>query len=181
MEEEIEKFIKIPKNRVGVLIGEKGVTRKDLESQLKVKLIINSESGDVEIQSRKDATALDVYLAEKVVNAIGRGFAPHKAFLLVNDDMAFDLIDLREELGKNKKMIESKKARIIGKEGLVREKIERETNCFISVYGHTIAFIGNVHEIAFARKIVDCLLDGATHENAFKVLAKNKKEDLTEW
>ena len=72
--------IKIPKVRVAVLIGKKGVTKRLLQKKLSVKLIISPE-GDVEVIGEP----FEMMVAIKVVRAIGRGFNPKIALLLMND------------------------------------------------------------------------------------------------
>ena len=90
-------FIRIPKERVGVLIGPEGKVKLDIEERLQVKLDIESESGGVQITLNEKATDPSLLLrAKDVVMAIGRGFAPDRAFRLIrNDETFFDLVDLR--------------------------------------------------------------------------------------
>ena len=43
--------IKIPVERIAVLIGKGGEQKKRIEDKLKIKIIVHSEDGDVEIFS----------------------------------------------------------------------------------------------------------------------------------
>ena len=78
--------VNIPRERIGVLIGPKGSVKRRIEDELGVKLTIDSESGSVRIELKKppeeggDPVAL--FKARDVVEAIGRGFSPEKAFKL---------------------------------------------------------------------------------------------------
>ena len=47
------KYLKIPMDRIGALIGHKGETKKDLEDKLGVKLDIDSKTGDVTIDDHE--------------------------------------------------------------------------------------------------------------------------------
>jgi ribosomal RNA assembly protein len=85
-------FVRIPKERVGVLVGPDGKTKQYIEDRLNVTLQINSEAGDVTIlipENAEDPSVL--FRARDVVTAIGRGFAPQHAFRLIRDeDTVFD-------------------------------------------------------------------------------------------
>ena len=65
--------VKIPKERVAVLIGIKGETKRQIEQATQVKMDIDSEEGDVVITG-DDGLAL--FSAREVIKAIGRGFNP---------------------------------------------------------------------------------------------------------
>ena len=68
-------FIKIPKERVGVVIGPEGRTKKSIEDKLSVELQIDGEAGDVNIVMKEGATDPSMlFSAKDVVTALGRGF-----------------------------------------------------------------------------------------------------------
>jgi len=48
-------FVKIPRERIGVLIGQNGTTKDYIQKKLPVNLDIDSETGDVTITLRDDA------------------------------------------------------------------------------------------------------------------------------
>ncbi len=169
-----EEAVKMPRERIGVLIGEGGKTRRRIEEATNAKLSVNSKSGEVEISAEKD---FEEFRARDVVKAIARGFSPNKALLLANEEFALRILSLREIIGKSEKAIHQKKARVIGRSGTVREKIERETNCYISVHGNTISIIGGIEEIALAEEAVEMLLKGA---NIATVYERIRKRKLTE-
>ena len=124
--------IKIPKDRIAVLIGKKGETKRALEGSLKVNLEIDSHEGDVNI-SGKDA--LDLYATREIIRAIGRGFNPEIAMLLLKQDYAFEILTLPETDKKNQ--MTRVKGRIIGTDGKTRRIIEETTECYLCVYGKT--------------------------------------------
>ena len=96
-------FVRIPKERVGVLVGPDGKVKQQIEEKFMVELEIESESGGVTIiLSEKTRDPSLLFKAKDVVTAIGRGFSPEHAFrLLRNDDDIFDFIDLRAVFGRS--------------------------------------------------------------------------------
>ncbi|MDH5769911.1 MAG: KH domain-containing protein, partial [Candidatus Bathyarchaeota archaeon] len=111
----------IPKERVGALIGKRGIVKRKIEEALNVRMSINSRTGSVEITQRTDAPdPTSTFNARDVVNAIGRGFSPEDAFRLLNDGVILRVIDLRDYFGKSDSDIQRIKGRIIGKKGRTR-------------------------------------------------------------
>jgi ribosomal RNA assembly protein len=79
--EESEYMLRIPKDRVGVLIGQNGKTKDDIETKTKTRLNITKE-GEVTIEG----SSFESWIAKQIVKAIGRGFSPANALLLLKDD-----------------------------------------------------------------------------------------------
>ncbi|MDH5791484.1 MAG: RNA-processing protein, partial [Candidatus Bathyarchaeota archaeon] len=59
---------------------------------------------------------------------------------------------------------------IIGKNGRSRAILEELTETCISVYGDTVAIIGNVESIGVAREAVMKLVNGAFHKTVWNFL-----------
>jgi len=167
----------IPLERVGVVIGREGATKSKIEESFSSKLIIQSETGIIEIVPTNDsADPTTILRARDVVTAIGRGFSPERALKLVDDDIVLDVIDLRETLGKNDREIARLKGRVIGREGKIRRLIEEMTNAQVSVYGHTISMLGDYETVTAAREAIELLLKGKQHSTVYKLLRKIKSE-----
>jgi len=171
-------FVKIPRERVGVLIGPNGRVKERVEERLSVELQINSETGDAEIilsPNAQDPSLL--FRAKEVVTAIGRGFSPERAFILLDDDEAlFEVIDLRDIVGKSISDMERLKGRIIGRNGKTRRIIEELTDAKISVYGHTVSIIGAMDQAEIAREAVQMLLRGNQHRTVYRFLNRKRRE-----
>lgn len=167
--------MRIPKDRVAVLVGKAGSVKKKIQSKLKVKLIIDSREGDVIIQGEDN---LNLYDAKNVIKAIGRGFNPETAIKLLKEGYVFELIEITEYSGKSKKDMLRLKGRVIGSEGKSRKIIEATTNTSISVYGKTIGIIGKAENCNVARKALESLLTGAPHGPIYKWLEENKKKRI---
>jgi ribosomal RNA assembly protein len=181
-----DMFVKIPKERVGILIGPEGKTKQYIEEKLQVKLDIDKE-GSVKIVLSEKCTDPSLLLkAKDLVTAIGRGFPPETAFRLVrNEDDIFDMIDLRVIFGRSEADIKRIKGRIIGTEGKTRKLIEELTEADVVIYGHTIGIIGSFTEADAARNAVQMIIDGCEHHTVYTYLQKKrtelKKEKLKLW
>jgi ribosomal RNA assembly protein len=177
----------IPLERVGVVIGREGATKNKIEEAFNSRLLIQSETGVIDIVPRADSPDPTTILrARDVVLAIGRGFSPERALKLMDDDIVLDVIDLRETLGKNEREIARLKGRVIGREGKIRRLIEEMTNAKISVYGHTISMLGDYETVTAAREAIELLLKGKQHSTVYKLLRKirsesKKRETLELW
>ena len=177
MEDSLEEFnyeLRIPEERVAVLIGKEGSTKKMIEEQTECSLDISKE-GDVVISGDD---GLKLYTAKDIIKAIGRGFNPKVALLLLKTDYAFELIDMKDIAGKSKNTLQRLKGRVIGKGGKSREEIERLTDTNITVYGKTIGIIGEQVQVSLSRQAVAMLLQGSMHKTVFQFLEKKKKEIL---
>ncbi len=112
---EQKTFIRIPGDRIGVLIGADGKTRRRIESTFGVKITVESESGGVEIKVNEDQPDVSVmFTVKNIVKAIGRGFSPNKAMTLQNETNDILVIDLEEYVGNSKYAQNRVRGRIIG-------------------------------------------------------------------
>jgi ribosomal RNA assembly protein len=160
------KIVRIPTNRIPILIGKKREVMRTIEKNLDVRIEINDE---VTI-SGEDALA--VMNAENVVRAIGRGFSPERAFKLLSEDMTLCIVPLP----KNKRLLHRISSRLIGEKGRSRENLERLTGCDVSIYGKTVAIIGKPDAVEIARQAVEKLIAGASHGAVWSFVEKRMKE-----
>jgi ribosomal RNA assembly protein len=171
-------FLKIPKERVGALIGPEGKTKKSIEEKLSVELQIESETGAVTIMLAENANDPSLlFKAKDVITAIGRGFSPEHAFRLIHDEEAIlDVIDLRTIFGRSESDIKRIKGRIIGMNGKTRKIIEELTDANICVYGHTVSIIGNIDQAQAAREAIQMLINGSQHSTVYRFLHRKRRE-----
>lgn len=165
--------LRIPKDRIAVLIGKEGKVKKEIELETKTKINVDSKEGDIFISGED---ALGLYSCREVIRAIGRGFNPDLALLLLKSDYCFELIDLKEYAGKSKDTLLRIKGRIIGAEGKSRRIIEELSEAHICVYGKTIGIIGLPESISTAREAVEKLLKGSPHSTVYRFLEKKRKD-----
>ena len=169
----MKQELKVNQNRIGVLIGKGGETRRALEEKTHTTLTIDSEEGIVTIEGEETELALR---GVEVINAINRGFSPERAFSLLEDeDLLLDIIDLSSS-GDSPRHLDRIRGRIIGRDGTAREQIEHLTSTQISVLGKTVAIIGLPEPIRTTRAAIDMITRGVPHETVFAFLDKKKKE-----
>jgi ribosomal RNA assembly protein len=173
----LDTFIRIPKERVGILVGPEGTIKAYIEKKLNVKLNIDSE-GSISIVLLEDAPDPSMLLkAKDVVNAIGRGFSPETAFRLIrNEDDIFDMVDLRLIFGRSESDMKRIKGRIIGTEGKTRRLIEELSEADVVVYGHTVGIIGSFEQVDIARNAVQMIIEGCQHHSVYKYLQRKRSE-----
>lgn len=163
--------VKIPKDRIAVLIGKDGGVKEDIEHFCECELHIDSKEGDIQITGED---GLLLYTAQQIVKAIARGFNPDIALRLLKQDWLFELIDLSDYSTRQNQQ-ERMKGRVIGAGGKSRSTIENLTDASISVYGKTIGIIAPVDSAGDAKKAVEELLGGAQHAGVFKFLERQKR------
>jgi ribosomal RNA assembly protein len=182
----LDTFVRIPKERVGILIGPEGKVKQYIEEKLEIKLEIESE-GSITLKLSEKATDPSLLLkAKDVVTAIGRGFSPEIAYRLIrNEDEIFDMIDLRLIFGRSESDIKRIKGRIIGADGKTRKLIEELTEADVVVYGHTVGLIGSFEQVDTAHNAVQMIIEGCQHHTVYNYLQKKrtelKKQKLELW
>jgi ribosomal RNA assembly protein len=168
------QHVKVPQDRLGVLIGEGGETMREIERRAEVRLDIDSESGSVAVDAVGDPVTGMV--APDVVRAVGRGFPPESALSLLDDEMRmFDLIDV-EAATRNKNDLQRQKGRLIGEDGRTRELMEELTGADVVIYGSTLGIIGDPEEVQAVRRAAEMLLDGAPHGAVYGFLERKHNE-----
>lgn len=165
--------LKIPKERIAVLIGRKGEIKRDIEEETSSSITVDSKEGDIRVSGND---SLGLFSAREIIQAIGRGFSPEIAMQILKSDYAFELLTISDYIGKSKNTARRLKARVIGTEGKTRKHIEEITETHLSVYGKTIGIIGEVEHVMLARRAVESILAGATHTSVYKWLERKKKE-----
>ncbi len=158
------QYVRIPIERVPVLLGEKGSTKKAFEERTQTKLTLDETSVSIEGEPVKE------WLAKDIVRAIGRGFSPEKAFLLLQEDYSFELISLPDLVGDSDKAVNRVKSRVIGTNGKTRKNIEDLSECFLSVYGKTVGIIGLLDNTPPAKEAILMLVSGSPHSSVYRFL-----------
>ena len=171
-----QEKINIPEERIAVLIGKKGETKRDLQRRLRIRLEVNSKTGMVSISGED---SVDVFNAQPVINAIAHGFSPAVAKLTLRECFCLELINIEDFSGDSKKKMIRLKSRVIGTKGKSRIMIEKMTNCNVCVYNKTVGVIGPVENVNIARLAVEKLLGGAPHGHVYKFIQDIKlKNDI---
>ncbi len=174
------RYVRIPLDRVAVLIGNDGEVRYRIESLSRIPIHINSETGEIKIQDDNVEDPLMIFKVENIVRAIGRGFSPDHALTLFNDSMDFYLFDIHDYVGKKRSHVMRLKARVIGRNGKSKRVLEELTQSYISIYGHTIAVIGDIAEIDITKKAIDKLLSGSKHATVYRFIEKSIRKSKSQ-
>ncbi|SRR3989344_1605091 len=164
--------IKIPKDRIAVLLGIKGKVKREIESRTKTKLKVDSREGDVFISSED---SLSIFTAKPIIQAIGRGFNPNLALKILEEENSFELIDITDFSRKSKSRLQVLRSRIIGTKGKARRLLELLTHTDIEVYGKTIGIIGLQEDVAIAKQAITNLLQGSKHGNVYAYIERQKR------
>ncbi len=171
------EYLKIPRERVGVVIGKNGITKDEIENLTKTEILVDSEAGTVAISPTEETEdPLSVWKARYIVKAIGRGFNPEISVKLMGDETILEIINLPDYVGKSKKAILRQKARIIGKEGRTKDIITDMTGVDISIYGKTVAIIGDMEQIHIAKEAVEMILNGVRHKTVYAFLERKTRD-----
>ncbi len=179
-----DQVVRIPVERVGVVIGKEGSTKKSLEDDLGVQLGVDSREGVVTVKSQL-GEGTDPFTALRVIEAIGRGFSPQRARRLMSEGTVLEVMDLRSFAGRSANSLERIRGRVIGVRGKSRRVIEELTRCHLSVYGRTVAIIGDASEAQLASEAVRMLATGSQHRTVYNTLqkarTKRKMERMFLW
>jgi ribosomal RNA assembly protein len=172
-----EKLIRIPGDRIAVLIGKSGNVKSQIEKSCHVSLDIDGDTGEVLIKSKGDVEKIQPFKAMEIVTAIGRGFSPENALTLLKGENTLHVIDLREFTGKSNANVERIKGRIIGDGGRARRNMENLSGTHISVYGKTVSIIGDASKLRLAVDAISSISNGSMHGAVYsKLEAANRKE-----
>lgn len=173
----MEVSVRVPMDRIAVLIGRKGATRKSLEVAAKVSLDIDSKSGDVSIiWDPNETDPVMIMKFPEIIKAIGRGMSPKKAIRLLGDEVFFQLYDMRDWVGKQYLQQKRMRGRLIGSEGKIRKFIESNSGCEMSVYGSTVVIIGDEEGLPLACSAVERILRGSEHSTMVKGMERERRE-----
>jgi ribosomal RNA assembly protein len=168
--------IKVPEDRVGVIVGRNGKVRRRVEQLTNVKIEVNSEGIVTITAPEKTEDPVLAWKARDIIRAMARGFSPKNALSLIDDDMQLLIISLREVVGSSQSQMKRVAGRIIGENGRTRRVIEQTTETKISVYGKTVSVIGMSPGLDYARRALDMLIAGAPHSAVYSRLERMRRD-----
>ncbi|MFH0817328.1 MAG: KH domain-containing protein [Candidatus Micrarchaeota archaeon] len=163
------EMLRIPAERVAVLLGRNGVTKRLIERKTKTKLSVDEE-GAVDITGGP----FEEWKCREIVSAIGRGFNPEKSLKLLEPECYLKVIDLKD-IFNTEKQVMRQKGRLIGEKGRTRRVIEEIAEVDMCVYGHTVALIGELEELSLAESAIEKLLGGTPHSGVYRTLEKGRR------
>ncbi len=180
---QMREILRVPADRVGVIVGRNGRVRKRIEKLTNTQLEITSEGVVTIISSEQADDPVLVWKARDIVRAMGRGFSPKRALDLIEEDARLIVISLREIVGSSPTQIKRVAGRIIGENGRTRRVIEEITGSKISIYGKTVSIIGIDPGLDHAQRAILMIIEGAPHSAVYSHLERMRrqmKRDSTE-
>jgi ribosomal RNA assembly protein len=169
-------YTRCPAERLGVLIGPEGTTKRRLQESTGTEITVDSATGDVTIDESGAADPVLALKARDIVQAMARGFSEERAFHLLDDDAYIEILDIKD-FARSRNRVAQVRARLIGTRGKTRRIMEELTGVDVSVWGHTVAMIGGAFEMAIAREAMIMLLRGSEHKTVYRFLER-KRADL---
>jgi ribosomal RNA assembly protein len=170
------QVIKMPLDRVGVLIGTEGKIKNEIEEKSKVTIDVDSESGEVKLEPKNEAEPVMILKVSDIINAISVGFSPERAFRLLHEDVYFALFDIRSYVGKEANHVRRIRARIIGSKGKTRRIIEDLSGAEISIHKNYVGVIGDLFELEIGKTAIDMVLNGSEHSSVYRYLEGKRRE-----
>lgn len=143
------------------------------------KRLIEQKLGIVcTLQGRKvtyDAPAFKEYEAGLVLDALVFGFSAKKALMLLEPDMSFKTVHLKDHT--RRKDMEEVRARIIGKEGKTKRAIENITNCDLIITDENeVGILGQITDVEHAVVGIANLAKGTKEGNVYAYLERMNAE-----
>jgi len=170
-------YARVPEDRVAVVIGPGGRTKRTIAAATSTELEVDAEEGEVCVRG-PDTDPMGVLKARDIVLAIGRGFSPERAMRLLKENTFLGVLDIKFATGhREKSALRRIRSRVIGTRGRARERIEELSGCSMSVYGSTVALIGEEEQLERATRAVELLVRGSEHSTVFHLLARLKRDD----
>jgi ribosomal RNA assembly protein len=172
----VEHLARIPQDRIAVLIGKGGETRRMLEEACGATLEIDSKTGEVMADwSEVDADPVVRMKMPDVIVAIGRGLAPKRAVQLIQDEVSLKMYDIREWVGRQPNQTRRMRSRLIGRNGRIRSLIEEISRCEMAIYGSTVLVIGDEDGLTLAAPAIEGILRGSEHSTILHGLEQDRK------
>jgi ribosomal RNA assembly protein len=173
-------YARIPEERIGVLIGPGGRTKREIAERTGTGIQVDAEEGEIRI-SGPDEDPDGTMRARDIALAIGRGFSPERAFRLLKDGTYLAILDIKFTTGHHEKdALRRIRARVIGTRGRARARLEELSGCSVSVFGSTVALIGDEAQLERGTRAVELLLKGSEHSTVFHLLARLRRDSAIE-
>jgi ribosomal RNA assembly protein len=170
-------YVKIPLDRLGVVIGEKGKVKQKIMDKTGTRITIDTENSVVIVEPEVDGIPpVNVMKAAEIVKAIAYGFPPEKAMRLLDEDQILVIVDLKQLVGDQPNHLKRVKARIIGERGRARKTLEQMTDTDIVVGETHVAIIGDYERAMAAKRAIEMLVEGRMHSTVYKYLERELRE-----
>ena len=147
-------------------------SKKNLESKLKVKISV--KGNNINLHGEE----VNIYVAEKVFEAIERSFSINTALLLTDENYILEDIHIKDVT--KKRNLEQIRARIIGTKGKTLKTISELSDCHIVLHENTVSIIGPAEKIKDAMNAIESLIRGSKQANVYKYLERQRAKIMPE-
>jgi len=162
-------MLTIKKSTINKILANK----RKLEKELNVKIEIENEKAIF------DGDSVDVYTAERVVDALNKNFSMEISFLLLKPDYIMEDIPIKKFTRKTR-LMKDVKARIIGKDAKAIRLITDLSDCYMTLHDNEVSIIGTFDNIKEAKNAIKNLIQGFKHAKIYGYLEKNKNKYKSE-
>ena len=170
-------YLKVPLERIGVLIGSGGKVIKELMNRTNTIITVDSANGTVIIEPSSSATSpLNLLKAQDFIKAISIGFSPERAWRVLDEEQVLIVLDLKQYIGSSQSHLTRIKGRIIGEEGKARKNIEQMTGTYISIYEDYVGIIGDYESANVAKEAIEMLIQGRQHSTVYRYIDRAMRE-----
>ncbi len=143
--------------------------KKELESELKVKITNKGKNLFINGKPEKEYTAL------RVIEAVNLGFSIERALLLKNENIILQTLNIKDITKKHN--LEEIRGRIIGTHGRTLKTLNKLTNCAMSLKDNQIGIIGDAEEIEYAIQALTSLIQGSKQGHVYGRLERERKKE----
>ena len=172
MSEIIKQREFLDKDRIAVFVGKKGEMKREIEKGLNSKIYLDSQSGEVTIETEDSFLP---FIFTNVVEAVNLGHNPKNTLKLMDENYALEVLNISEFI-RDKTKVPQIMGRVIGKGGKTREAVHQITKCDISIKDNKISIIGDYQNLEVLHKGFKMLVQGCAHKTFYSYLEKNKSE-----
>ena len=170
-------IIPVEKERINIVLGKRGKTKKILEENFNVKITVDKDKGEVKIESIPGKTTpLQLLKAREAIIALVNGASIKQVLRLADEDTYMTIINLKQYTSGERKDIERVAGRIIGEKGKAKKMIEELTGADIIVHDYNVIIIGKQEQLEMARTAVIMLIQGRQHKTVYRYLQRKRRE-----
>ncbi len=165
----------IPARSITRMVADQRILR-ELEQRAGAAIKLGVKGSLLSIESRSPEA---VEAAKKVFDATSRGFPYPVALRLAYSDVQMESVHARAALGSKKKA-RRQIGRLIGRDGSVKEAIEKYSGASICVRGSSINVIGTDVQRQLARRAIGNIISGEPQEVSILFLKEYSNEHYFE-
>lgn len=149
------------------------------EIQNKSKTKLNIVQNKIEVSARD---ASDLYFFETFIEAINLGYDIKDSLKLFEENYQLETIYIKDFHVRSPSDLKRIKARLIGRQGKIKQDFEKTTNTKIKVQNKTVTILGTIQEVRAARLALTRLMSGSKIDKALSFAQDRiEKSEFDDW